>query len=204
MPGDELENSYIRAKRDHKKDRLPPGQRETPAMVAMPPITSDYPHIEKKDWRLKVYGEVAQPQDWNWEEFLKLPSTEYKIDFHCVTHWSKLDQEFTGVALAEIIKVAAPKASAKFVIFECADGYTTNVSLKELQENVAFIAFQMDGQDIPDKFGGPARVVIPHLYAWKSAKFLTTIRFQTEDEPGFWETRGYHNHGDPWQEERYS
>jgi DMSO/TMAO reductase YedYZ molybdopterin-dependent catalytic subunit len=132
-----------------------------------------------------------------------LPQEKFIVDFHCVTHWSKLDQGFVGVALAEIFKLVRPKPSAKFVIFEGYDGYTTNVSMAELKNNSAFIAVKMDGKEIEDRFGGPARVVIPHLYAWKSAKFIKAIRFQEKDEPGFWETRGYHNHGDPWKEERY-
>ena len=186
------------------KKRLPPGQHAVARMVAMPPITHKYPQIEKEKWQLKVYGQTAKEMIWNWAEFSKLPQKDYKIDFHCVTHWSKLDQEFTGVDFKEILKIVEPKPRAKFVIFECYDGYTTNVPLKELKENIAFIATKMDGQDIEDKFGGPARIVIPHLYAWKSAKFLKAIRFQNQDEPGFWEARGYHNHGDPWKEERYS
>jgi DMSO/TMAO reductase YedYZ molybdopterin-dependent catalytic subunit len=187
-----------------KLDRLPPGQHKISKMVAMPPISGRYPHIEKKDWKLRVCGEVKKEKIWNWQEFLKLPQRDFKIDFHCVTSWSKLDQEFSGVAFQEIIKAVEPKASARFVIFECYDGYSTNVPLAELKDNVAFIATKMDGQDIEDPFGGPARVVIPHLYAWKSAKFLKAIRFAKDDEPGYWETRGYHNHGDPWKEERYS
>ncbi len=201
MPSkDEFNRSYINAKRD----RLPPGQHVVSKMVAMPPIRGKYPHIEKKDWNLRAYGEVEKEKIWNWDEFLKLPQKDYKIDFHCVTSWSKLDQEFTGIDFSGISKAVSPKPAALYVIFECYDGYTTNLSLKELKENIAFVAIKMDGQEIEDKFGGPARVVIPHLYAWKSAKFLEAIRFEQQDEPGFWETRGYHNHGDPWQEERYS
>lgn len=140
----------------------------------------------------------------DWEEFIKLPQKNYKIDFHCVTSWSRLDQEFEGIDFLNVIEAASPKPEALYVIFECYDGYTTNLALRELKENTAFVAIKMDGQEIEDKFGGPARVVIPHLYAWKSAKFLKAIRFEKNDEPGFWETRGYHNHGDPWKEERYS
>ncbi|OGZ33650.1 MAG: hypothetical protein A2Y98_01820 [Candidatus Portnoybacteria bacterium RBG_19FT_COMBO_36_7] len=186
------------------KDRLPPGQHTVARMVAMPPITGEYPHIKKKEWKLRVYGEVEKETTIDWQEFFGLPQKEYKIDFHCVTRWSRLDQEFSGVDFAEILKIARPKSSARHVIFECFDGYTTNVPLKELKSNTAFIATKMDDQEIEDKFGGPARAVIPHLYAWKSAKFLKSIRFEKKDEPGFWESRGYHNHGDPWKEERYS
>jgi len=216
MKRKEFNESYINARRElvrldkNKKppregrDRLPPGQFEKDRMVAMPPITSDYPRIGKSDWRLRIYGSVKNEKELDWNDFLKLPSEKYIIDFHCVTHWSKLSQKFTGVPFEEILKLARPLASTKFVIFECYDGYTTNLNLRELKENICFIAFEMDGKDIETKFGGPARVIIPHLYAWKSAKFLKAIRFQEKDEPGFWESRGYHNHGDPWKEERYS
>jgi DMSO/TMAO reductase YedYZ molybdopterin-dependent catalytic subunit len=186
------------------KDKLPPGQHAVTKMVAMPPIGGSHPHIDKKDWRLRVCGEVENEIIWNWEEFNKLTQKDFVVDFHCVTHWSKLDQPFFGVEFSDVLRIVKPKPKAKFVIFESADGYTSNVVLKELKENFAFIATKMNGVEIEDKFGGPARVVIPHLYAWKSTKYLTAIRFQEKDEPGFWETRGYNNHGDPWKEERYS
>jgi DMSO/TMAO reductase YedYZ molybdopterin-dependent catalytic subunit len=186
------------------KDRLPPGQHVVSRMVAMPPISGKYPNIEKEKWSLRAYGLVKNEKTWTWPEFLKLQQRDFKIDFHCVTSWSRFDQEFSGVAFEYIIKAVSPKPETKFVIFECYDGYSTNVPLAELKENVAFVATKMDGRDIKDKFGGPARAVIPHLYAWKSAKFLKAVRFEELDEPGFWETRGYHNHGDPWKEERYS
>lgn len=187
-----------------EEKRLPPGQHAVTKMVAMPPIGGSHPHIEKKDWRLRVHGEVEKEAAWTWEEFNRLPQKDFTVDFHCVTHWSKLDQPFFGVNFSDIIKVVTPKPTANFVIFECADGYTTNVPFEELKQKLAFIATKMNGAEIEDKFGGPARVVIPHLYAWKSAKFVRGIRFQANDEPGFWETRGYNNHGDPWKEERYS
>lgn len=197
---DQAKNSYVRANRD----RLPPGQISAPRLVPMPPLGKGYPHIEKRDWNLHIYGEVKNERILGWKEFLELYQKEYKIDFHCVTRWSKLDQKFTGIDFAEILKIASLTKKARYVIFECHDGYTTNLSLKELRENIAFVAIKMEGKDIEDRFGGPARVVIPHLYAWKSAKFLKAIRFAQKDSPGFWETRGYHNHGNPWKEERYS
>jgi DMSO/TMAO reductase YedYZ molybdopterin-dependent catalytic subunit len=213
-PADEFNVSYIRRREEQAKkklikssgvqgqDRLPPGQRSVDKMIAMPPITASYPHIEKSDWKLKVYGEVGNEKEWSWEEFLALPQKKFKIDFHCVTTWSKLDQEFLGVDFEDILKETRPKDSAKFVIFESFDGYSTNISLDELKRNIAFIAIKMDNKEIEVEFGGPARLVVPHLYAYKSAKFLKAIRFQQKDEPGFWESRGYHNHADPWKEER--
>lgn len=208
----ELNERYIKAKLrlTHLKTPrptgkgLPPGQHEVPAMVAMPPITPDYPRVPTTKWKLRVYGEVEQPMEWNYDSFLKLPQQEYRIDFHCVTTWSKLGQQFRGVPFAEIAKAVQPKPTVRHVIFECNDGYTTNVVYQELQSQTAFIATLMDGKEIESRYGGPIRAVIPHLYGWKSAKFLKGIRFQERDEPGFWEVRGYHNHAGPWTEERFS
>ncbi len=214
----DLNNSYINAKKHASEllknrgqvssgvsvSKLPPHQRLVSAMVAMPPIVSKYPHVEKSEWGLYLYGNVENETHLNWKTFLELPSKDYEVDFHCVTSWSKLGQSFTGVNFCEMIKLCSPRESTRFVIFESYDGYTTNVSYKELQDKLCFIAFKMDGSDIVDKYGGPVRAVIPHLYGWKSAKHLKAIRFSEVDELGFWEVRGYHNHGDPWKEERYS
>jgi len=186
------------------KNRLPPGQRRVSDMIAMPPIKGAHPHLSKEKWQLQIYGEVTKEITWNWNEFNDLPQKDFLIDFHCVTHWSKLDQPFSGVDFSEIIKATKPLPSAKYIIFEGADGYMTNVALAELKDNLAFIATKMNGKEIEDKFDGPARVVIPHLYGWKSTKYVIAIKFQSQDELGFWEKRGYHNHGDPWKEERYS
>lgn len=189
----------------NQKPRLPPGQRQASSWVAMPPIRWDYPNVKKSDWRLKIYGLVETEKYYTWDEFNTLEQKDYTIDFHCVTRWSRLDQNFTGVNFKTILDIVRPTPEAKFVIFESDDGYTTNLSLKELQgyEDV-IIATQMDNAPIPVKFGGPVRVIIPQLYGWKSAKFLCGIRFVKDDQPGYWETRGYHNHGSPWAEERYS
>lgn len=214
----DLNNSYIQAKK-HASEllknrgqitsgssiaRIPPHQRNVSAMIAMPPIISSYPHIEKSEWELKLYGLVEEEVTLNWETFSKLSSKDFTVDFHCVTSWSKLDQKFTGVDFKELTKLCIPRSSVSYVIFESYDGYTTNIPYKELLENVCFIAFKMEDKDIEDKYGGPVRAVVPHLYGWKSAKHLKAIRFSQKDEPGFWEVRGYNNHGDPWKEERYS
>lgn len=211
----DLNDLYIKAKekvaRSDKRHseqgdnpRVPPGQRLVEEMVAMAPIIDEHPVVSKEDWKLKIYGEVENPVELNWEEFHKLPIHKYTIDFHCVTRWSKLDQGFTGVDFKDIVDLVKPKNSAKFVIWEGYDGYTTNTVYQELKDNLAFIAVQKDGKDIEPKFGGPARAVIPHLYGWKSCKYLNGIKFVNKDEEGFWEVRGYNNHGNPWKEERYS
>ena len=210
-----LNESYLRAKEVLRRadasvapasgdGRIPPGQRLVERMVAMPPIIADYPHIPQSEWKLRVFGEVAHEREYDWNGIRKFPVVEYEIDFHCVTHWSKLGQKFSGVPFRSIAEAAGPLDRVEHVIFECADGYTTNVPYGELLEHEAFLALRMDGEDIEDRYGGPARMVIPHLYGWKSAKHVIGIRFQSQDEPGFWETRGYHNHGDAFREERYS
>jgi len=171
----------------------------------MPPIRWDYPEVSKDNWRLKVYGLVKNPVYLNWQEFTQLPQEDFTIDFHCVTRWSKLDQSFRGIHLKHIIELVKPTPQAKYIILEGDDGYTTNLSLEEVEKfGDCFIAIQMEGRDIEIKHGGPVRVIVPQLYGWKSAKFLCGIKFSATDEPGYWETRGYHNHGDPWSEERYS
>ena len=184
--------------------RVPKGQHSVNAMVPMAPIGPGHPQISLDKWELVLYGAVDNPVTIPWAEFIKLPSRAFKIDFHCVTTWSKLDQEFKGVAMSELLAVAQPNDAAKFVIFESYDNYTTNVPFNEILFDDVFVAFEMDGKPIPPNFGGPVRAVIPELYGWKSAKYVHKIRFQENDEPGFWEVRGYHNHADPWKEERFS
>lgn len=210
-----LNESYLRAKDNLRRadagvasasgdGRIPPGQRLVEGMVAMPSIIASYPHVPKSEWKLRVYGEVTSEREYDWDTVRSLPIREYEVDFHCVTHWSKLGQKFSGVPFRDFVDAVKPSETVKHVIFECADGYTTNVPYDELLTHEAFLALRMDGEDIEDRYGGPARMVIPHLYGWKSAKHLVGIRFQMQDEPGFWETRGYHNHGDVFREERYS
>ncbi len=186
------------------KQRLPNGQRTADKLVAMPPIHGQYPHIGKTDYKLKIYGLVEKPLFLTFNELVKLGEDNYTVDFHCVTTWSKLDQEFTGVNFKKILDLAKPLSSTTHVIWEGLDGYSTNTVLSELLEHDdIIIATKMDNADIPDKFGGPVRAVLPFLYGWKSCKHLVAIRFTDHDEPGFWEVRGYHNHGDPWKQERY-
>jgi DMSO/TMAO reductase YedYZ molybdopterin-dependent catalytic subunit len=182
---------------------LPPGQRLVEKMVAMPPIVDRYPHIERSEYSLKIYGEVENEIKLGWTELSNLGLDNFVVDFHCVTRWSKLGQNFSGVSLKKIIELVVPK-DVSTIVFEGVEGYTTNVPFKEAVDNGAFVALKMDGQNIEDQYGGPVRMVVPNLYGWKSAKHLVGIKFLPEDEPGFWEVRGYHNHGDPWKEERYS
>ena len=182
--------------------RLPPGQSEVRGfpVLAFGPTA----HVPRNDWSLEVTGLVAQPQKWDWDDFQKLPMTDTEVDIHCVTRWSKFDTKWRGVTLDEIIKIVQPKAGAEYIVMSSSDGYTTNLPVADVINGQGMVATAYDGQDITDEHGGPARLLVPHLYFWKSAKWLKKIEFVDKDHPGFWETRGYHNYGDPWKEERYS
>lgn len=194
-------NKGFKRKREASPVRIPPGQY----------ITQDYPvlslgptpQIDKDEWKLTTSG-LGKVLEWNWEEFQKLPQTSWTVDIHCVTKWSKLSTKWKGVLLDEIIKLVKLPPEASHMIAFSYDGYSTNLPLKEVTDGKALIAFEYEHGDISPEHGGPVRFVIPHLYFWKSAKWLNEIRFTDRDMPGFWETRGYHNHGDPWKEERYS
>jgi DMSO/TMAO reductase YedYZ molybdopterin-dependent catalytic subunit len=182
------------------KPRLPPGQYLLGALRDMGGSAGE---SSPGAFRLKVYGEVDQPFEVDFAELLKMPQTEQLCDVHCVTKWTMLDSKWTGVKLADIAARAKLKASARHVIFEAAHGYTANVPLRDALKPNVMVAHRYNGSAIPRAHGAPVRALVPDLYFWKSAKWLTGIRFVTQDIPGFWETRGYHNHADPWTEERY-
>jgi DMSO/TMAO reductase YedYZ molybdopterin-dependent catalytic subunit len=196
-----LINKGFRRKRE-TDDRLPPGQYLTTDF----PVLSfgPTPRVSKQDWKLEIGGLVKNKLVWNWEEFNKLPKTKIEKDIHCVTKWSKFDTKWSGVSLDEIKKLAGVSESATHLIAYGSDGYTTNVPLEDVLNGKAMVALAYDEDEIHSEHGGPARLLVPHLYFWKSAKWLNKIVFVDHDEPGFWETRGYHNYGDPWKEERYS
>lgn len=181
--------------------RLPPGQYEVKDFPVL--SLGPTPKIDKNDWSLQIRG-LADGKVWNWEEFNKLPMTDFIVDIHCVTKWSKLGSVWRGVSFDEIFKLVHPKPEAKYVIAYSYDGYSTNIPVKDLTHGQAIIAVSYDGKDIPPEHGGPVRIVLPHLYFWKSAKWLKEIEFVEKDSPGFWEQRGYHIYGDPWKEQRYS
>lgn len=185
--------------------RIPAGQRQVENMIKMAPIVRDLRETPLSEWKLVISGEVENPVTLDYSDLENLGIEDFVFDIHCVTSWSRLDQSFCGVDFMKIIALVKPHSTTKHVIFESAnDGYSTNCVLAELRENPAIIATHIDGNLIPLANGGPIRMVIPHLYYWKSSKYVTHIRFVREDEPGFWEVRGYHNHADPWKEERYS
>jgi DMSO/TMAO reductase YedYZ molybdopterin-dependent catalytic subunit len=182
------------------RPRLPPGQYVLNELRQMggQPGSADY-----RSYRLKVYGEVEQPLELTYAELLKLSQTEQTCDIHCVTRWSLLDAQWGGVRVAELAERVKVKPTARHVIFEAAHGYTSNVPLEEALRPTVLAAHHFGGDPLAHDHGGPVRALLPELYFWKSAKWLTAIRFSAVDEPGFWEVRGYHNHGDPWREERY-
>ncbi len=180
--------------------RLPPGQH---LIRALKPMGGEEGDPSPSGFRLKVHGEVKTELELTFADLLALPQTEQTCDVHCVTKWSVFDSRWTGVRLAELAERAGVKSTAKHVVFEAAHGYTANVRLEEALRPTVLIAHRLNGEPLAPANGPPARSLVPHLYFWKSAKWITGIRFQAADEPGYWETRGYHNHADPWKEERY-
>jgi DMSO/TMAO reductase YedYZ molybdopterin-dependent catalytic subunit len=196
---DDLTRTARAETRGDGRPRVPPGQRVLSRLKAMGGEPSD---TSASQYRLRVHGEVDAPFELSLAELVGL-SAEHTVDVHCVTGWSVLGARFKGVALRALAERARPKASARHVIFEAAHGYTANVSLREALRPQVVIAHGLDGESLARAHGGPLRAVVPDLYFWKSAKWLEGIRFVSRDEPGYWETRGYHNHGDPWREERY-
>src|SRR5450631_2651802 len=183
-------------------DRLPPGQHLTAGFPVLD--LGSRPEIALDEWRLEVGGLVEFPRTFTWEQFNALPQFEDVSDFHCVTTWSKFDCRWGGVAFFTLAEFVKPKPEVKHVLFTSYDGYTTNVRLEDCRDDDVLIATQFDGRPIPREHGGPARVIIPKLYAWKGAKFVRSIEFASKDRLGFWELRGYSNTADPWIEDRFS
>lgn len=182
-------------------ERLPPGQREVTTWPVLD--LGVQPDVSPADWRLAVDGLVETPLELDWAAFLALPQTELATDIHCVTAWSRFDNRWTGVATRDLLGRARPKAEARFVVCHSHDGYTTNLPLDAFAAEDALVAHGWEGRPLAREHGGPARVVVPQLYFWKSAKWVRRIELVARDRPGFWEERGYHDTGDPWREERY-
>jgi DMSO/TMAO reductase YedYZ molybdopterin-dependent catalytic subunit len=179
--------------------RTPPGQYLTndfPVLSAGPT-----PHTPLERWTFTLEGEVEPVKRWTWAEFRQLPSETITRDIHCVTRWSKLDTVWEGVSVDTLL--AAVEHDAEYVTAFCDGGYTTNLPLEDLTGGKAWIAFNYDGQPLDPEHGGPARLLAPHLYFWKSAKWVRGLRLTDDDTPGFWESLGYHNYGDPWLEQRH-
>ena len=188
-----------RRKREAEPDRLPPGQYVTddfPVLSAGPT-----PHTQLEQWSFSVVN-GDETKSWSWQELNALPSETVTKDIHCVTRWSKFDTTWEGVSLDTILE--AVEHDASYVLAFCDGGYTTNLPIEDVTDGKAWIAYNYDGEPLDPEHGGPARLLVPHLYFWKSAKWVRGLELRDEDEPGFWETYGYHMYGDPWREQRYS
>ena len=192
----------VRAREVASTDRLPPGQKLTTGFPVLD--LGVQPEISHAEWKLAVNGLVEKPVTLSWADFGALPQVEDVSDFHCVTTWSKYDCRWGGVAFTTLYELVQPKPEARFVYFTSFDGYSTNVPLAQCLDDDVLIATSFDGAPVSREHGGPARVIIPKLYAWKGAKFVSGITFLAEDKLGFWELRGYSNSADPWKEERYA
>jgi DMSO/TMAO reductase YedYZ molybdopterin-dependent catalytic subunit len=182
-------------------DRLPPGQyfeEGFPILTAGPT-----PQVPTADWRFSIEGLVSEPREWDWEQAHALAESTFRGDIHCVTRWSKLDTSFAGISVDAFLDAVEIDPAATHVMAFCYGGYTTNLPLADVRGGQAWIAWDHDGQPLPPEHGGPARLLVPHLYFWKSAKWVRGLRLMAQDEPGFWEQYGYHNYGDPWKEQRF-
>jgi DMSO/TMAO reductase YedYZ molybdopterin-dependent catalytic subunit len=201
MLSDDLTREAQAQTRADGRPRLPPGQR---VIERLKPMGGQPGDPNTSNYRLKIHGEVNSPFELTFAELLALPQTTVAYDVHCVTTWSVLGAKWKGVTLLELAKRAGVKDSARHVIFEAAHGYTANVPRKDALKPNVMVVHELEGLPLARTHGGPVRGLVPDLYFWKSAKWLTGIRFVQRDEPGYWETRGYHNHADPWKEERHS
>jgi DMSO/TMAO reductase YedYZ molybdopterin-dependent catalytic subunit len=186
-------------RRRESSARLPPGQYLTPDFPVL--SAGPTPRIPLDQWEFVITTEAGQTHRWSWPALLALAVERPTVDIHCVTKWSKLDTTWEGVSLDTLI--AEVETAADFALVHSYGGYTTNLPLEDLLDGQAWIAYKYDGADLPPEHGGPARLLVPHLYFWKSAKWVRGIQLLHADEPGFWETLGYHNYGDPWREQRY-
>lgn len=181
--------------------RLPPGQSLThdfPVLSAGPT-----PIVRPGDWSFTLKHGVRPLKRWTWHEFNALPQSRFTHDIHCVTKWSKFDTEWRGVLFEDLLATAGVTPPTGFVLAHSVDGYSTNLPLQDLLDGKAMVALRFGGEPLTADHGGPARLLVPHLYFWKSAKWLSALQFTERDEAGFWELRGYHMRGDPWQEQRY-
>ncbi len=198
-----VSRGFVGKRRDLEgTNRIPPGQyrvRDFPVLSAGPT-----PRLALDRWTFAIDGLVTTPVQWTWTEFMALPIREFTVDIHCVTKWSKLDTVWRGVSIDDLFEQVDLDPKARFVTAYSEGGYTTNLPLEEILNGQAFIAFEFDQKPLQPEHGGPARMVVPHLYFWKSAKWIRGLHLMEHDRRGFWESLGYHNHADPWKEERYS
>jgi DMSO/TMAO reductase YedYZ molybdopterin-dependent catalytic subunit len=185
-----------------QEGRLPPGQSLT---LKWPVLHyGSVPEFDAATWEFRVYGLVEVPLQFSWKEFNALPRIQRESDFHCVTRWSRFNNQWDGVATRELLDRARPKPSAKYVLVHAEQGFTANVPLADLDRDEVLLATHHDGQPLTPDHGYPLRLIIPHLYGWKSVKWVRRLEFLDNDTPGFWEQNGYHMYGDPWKEQRFS
>ncbi|MFC6717595.1 sulfite oxidase-like oxidoreductase [Natrialbaceae archaeon GCM10025810] len=187
---------------EYGDERLPPGQHETDRFPVL--SMGAEPEWDPETWEFTVSGAIEDPLSFSWEEFRDLPSETQRQDFHCVTGWSTFDREFTGVPFPEIAERAGVSEDVTHVMFSALDGYTTDLPLEACMREEVLFAWELDGEPLPREHGGPLRVVTPHKYAYKGAKWVDGVEFLTEAEPGYWEKRGYSRAANPWREQRYS
>jgi len=189
----------FRRRRTEDDERLPPGQyleHDFPVLSAGPtPLTP----LDR--WDFQITGAISEQRTWTWEEFQDLPREDITVDIHCVTTWTKLDTDWSGVSVDTLLD--GVELEGGFVTALCDGGYTTNLPVEDVTGGKAWVAYDYDGEPLDPQHGGPARLLVPHLYFWKSAKWVRKLIFTSDDEPGFWETLGYHDRGDPWLEQRY-
>lgn len=182
--------------------RLPPGQYDTGN--TWPVLTAEAtPKLDTATWTFTIEGLVATPTTWSWDQIHALPGSTYSGDIHCVTTWSKLGVSFAGVSVDTLLAAAGPLPQAAYVVAWSHTGYTTNLPLADVTDGKAWVTWEFDGQPLAREHGGPARLLVPHLYFWKSAKWVAGLGLLDHDEQGFWERNGYHDRGDPWLEQRY-
>ena len=186
-------------RRQASDHRLPPGQyevRDFPVLSAGPT-----PRISRDTWEFTIVTETGARHSWSWPELMALPAEDPVVDLHCVTKWSKFQTPWRGVSLDTLL--GGVETEAEYALVHSYGGYTTNLPLADLLDGRAWIAYRYDGEDLSPEHGGPARLLVPHLYLWKSAKWVRGLQLLLQDEPGFWESAGYHDYGDPWREQRY-
>jgi DMSO/TMAO reductase YedYZ molybdopterin-dependent catalytic subunit len=182
--------------------RLPPGQYDVGK--DWPVLTAEAtPNLSTDKWTFAIDGLVENPVTWTWAEIMALPKSEFMGDIHCVTTWSKLGVRFRGVSVDTLLEAAQPQPPASYVLASSTTGYTTNLPLADVTNGQAWVVWEYDGQPLARDHGGPARLLVPHLYFWKSAKWVSGLTLLDHDQPGFWEQNGYHDRGDPWKEQRY-
>jgi DMSO/TMAO reductase YedYZ molybdopterin-dependent catalytic subunit len=200
MSGQHISRGFAGRRRDPgDPSRVPPGQHLTPDFPVL--SAGPTPRTPLEEWTFTIDGEVDAAASWSWEQLLSLPAETPTVDIHCVTSWSRLDTRWRGISLDTLL--SAVTTSAKYLTAWCDGDYTTNLAIEDVVDGKAWVVYEYEGEAIEPEHGGPARLLVPHLYFWKSAKWIRGLTLTADDRPGFWETHGYHNRGDPWLEQRY-